>query len=160
MKVVGMPWSRSSVPVGADREQLQKICWVRESATEREVITKIKALFSWGPAQRVKFYYASGRHLREASLKDLENASSWDCAAVRALMGSGSLYVCKESLSLTSSSSEEETQPKVTVSVCVWGGGGGLPPIGPSSFPPFDMALNCALVQNCCCHWNIILSQV
>ena len=39
--------------------------------------------------------YASGRHLRPASLKDVENATSWDCNAIKALMGSGCLYVCK-----------------------------------------------------------------
>jgi hypothetical protein len=117
-----MPWSRSSVPVGAEREKYQKICWVRESAPEREVVAKIKALFSWGPSHQVKFYYACGRHLREATLQDVENANSWDCAAVRALMGSGSLYVCKESyvISSSSSSSDEEIKPKVMYGIGIF----------------------------------------
>lgn len=80
---------------------------MRESAPEKEVISKIKALFSWGPSYRVKFYNASGRQLREATLRDVENAESWDCAAVLALMGSGSLYVCKDNLNVSSSSEED-----------------------------------------------------
>ena len=95
-----------SVPVGACREKHQKIMWLRESASETEVRSKIRDLFCWKSTSAVQFMYASGRHLRPSSLKDVENATSWDCNAIKALMGSGCLYVCK----YEDSSEEEEVR--------------------------------------------------
>ncbi len=83
------------MPVGAEREKYQKILWLRESALETDVISKIKELFKWD--RDFEFMYASGRHLRSATLQDVENATSWDCSTIRALMGSGCLYVTEGS---------------------------------------------------------------
>ena len=44
--------------------------------------------------------YASGRYLRKATLEDVQNAVLWDADTVKALMGSGSLYVCKVTYSV------------------------------------------------------------
>ena len=78
----------------------------------QNLLSKIRELFGWIPRCDIRFMYASGRHLRPATLDDVENAVSWDCETIRTLIGSGCLYVTKESDSiLLSSSSDEEPTP-------------------------------------------------
>lgn len=95
LKVVGMPYERSNVPIRTEKDKMLKGVWVNESAPEEEVKCKIRLAFGWKPSQRLKYLYASGRHLREATLEDIENADSWDCLTLKALMGAGCLYVAK-----------------------------------------------------------------
>ena len=51
----------------------------------------------------------SGRHLRPATLNDVENATSWDVDSLRALMGSGCLYVSRNARSNVISEDESDT---------------------------------------------------
>lgn len=53
---------------------------------------RIKEAFGWSSMWDLQFMYSSGR---QASLEDVENSSSWDLATVKALMGSGCLYVSR-----------------------------------------------------------------
>ena len=107
VKVVGMEYERSSTPVGAERESMMKSIWIRESANEDEVHWKICEAFDWDPSEEIRFMYSSGRHLRAASLRDIENSDSWDCETVKALMGNGCLYVAKADEKISSDSENE-----------------------------------------------------
>ena len=110
LKIVGLPWRRTSVPIGMDREKYQKILWLRDSASESDVKNKIRELFDWNSKDDIEFMYASGRHLRPATLQDVENATSWDFGTIRALMGSGCLYVTKNDISDGSSDEGESKE--------------------------------------------------
>ena len=50
----------------------------------------------WTDGENMKFLHAQGKNLREAELSDIENADCWDMDTLRALMGTGALYVCNE----------------------------------------------------------------
>ena len=52
-------------------------------------------MLGWPNPKSVDFLYAQGKNLRKAELRDVENAEPWDLDALRALMGSGALYVFK-----------------------------------------------------------------
>lgn len=115
LKVVGLPWPKTSVPVGEEREKYQKVLWLRESASEAVIKKKIKDLFNWHPEYEVEYMYASGRHLRPASLEDVENSTSWDFGTLRALMGNGCLYVTKMAKTDVSSCSDDEEEKKKVI---------------------------------------------
>jgi len=66
------------------------------------------------------FLYAQGKNLRPASLSDVENSECWDFDTVRALMGSGALYVLKGSPDNDSSSDSEEESDKVSKIYCIY----------------------------------------
>ena len=51
---------------------------------------------AWCDPKIVQYLYAQGKNLRKADLSDVENAESWDLDTLRALMGSGALYVVKD----------------------------------------------------------------
>lgn len=85
----------SKTPVGAARDSMMKSVWVRESAVADEVARKIREAFNWSDSSVIQYLYANGRYLRVANLEDVENADSWDSDAIRALMGSGCLYVVR-----------------------------------------------------------------
>ena len=121
VKVVGMEYERSSTPVGSDRESMMRNVWIRESANEDEVRWKICEAFDWEPFEDIRFMYSSGRHLRPATLNDV-NADSWDCETIKALMGNGCLYVAKADLD-----DKESTDSEKEVSMCVCVCAGLLP---------------------------------
>ncbi len=54
--------------------------------------------------------------MRAASLDDVENATSWDAETVRALMGSGCLYVLRTAVKRSDTPVKEE-DPDSVVSV-------------------------------------------
>ena len=114
VKVVGMEYERSSTPVGSERESMMKSIWIRESANEDEVRWKICEAFNWEPFEEIRFMYSSGRHLRPATLRDVENSDSWDCETIKALMGNGCLYVAKADFD-----DKESTDSEKEVSMCV-----------------------------------------
>ena len=58
--------------------------------------------------------YSSGRHLRPATLRDVENSDSWDCETIKALMGNGCLYVAKADID-----DKESTDSEKDVSSCI-----------------------------------------
>ena len=62
-------------------------------ASEEDIRLKINQAFGWNDTE---FLYAQGKNLRQASLCDVENSETWDFETVRALMGSGALYVLKK----------------------------------------------------------------
>ena len=112
LKVVGLDEYRTNTPTGSERNAFTRTIWVRETGTADDVEAKIKANFGWRHDCAIQFMYASGRHLRKATLDDIENATSWDVSTVRALMGNGCLYVVKISPEtslcvLTSSDSDD-----------------------------------------------------
>ena len=95
LKIIGLKEIASCTPIGAERESLLKNVWIRETASAEEVQRKICEEFHWSRYWNVEYMYASGRYLRPATLKDVENSDSWDAPTVRALMGSGCLYVSR-----------------------------------------------------------------
>ena len=106
LKVVALPKPISCTPPPRDRDRWTREVWVRASASEEEVISKIQEAYQWKEREKPQFMYAQGKNLRSASLCDVEGADSWDAPTVRALMGSGNLYVLKgEAVDDSSSSS-------------------------------------------------------
>ena len=92
-RVVSVHPGTSSTPVNCgDRA---KEMWVRADASAFNLQQQIKEKFEWSENQEFKYLYAQGKCLREAKLRDIENATSWDCETVKALMGNGFLYVSK-----------------------------------------------------------------
>ncbi len=53
-----------------------KTIWVRDTGSEKDVEQKIKEIFDWSDTVGLQYMYASGEHLRKATLKDVENAES------------------------------------------------------------------------------------
>ena len=95
LQVVGMTHPPSSIPVGSERDQMQRVMWLPDNANEEQVKQKIKDEFGWDDSCDVKYMYACGRHIRPATLQDVQNADTWDCETIRVLMASGRLYVVK-----------------------------------------------------------------
>ena len=96
-RVVGLKRICTKTPTGALRESLTKNIWICENANEEEVQGRIREAFNWGNEYKVQFMYANGRNLRLATLQDVENCEgSWDGETIKALMGSGCLYVLRE----------------------------------------------------------------
>ena len=93
VKVVDLTRACTNVPVAAERESLMKTVWIRETASSTEVKQKIQEAFGWGALSDFEYMYVNGRYMRPATLEDVENAEEWDAESVRALMGSGCLYV-------------------------------------------------------------------
>lgn len=94
-KVAGLSKECAITPTGIAREALMKEVWIREYGGAEEVEEKIREAFGWDDKCEIQFMYANGRFLRPAELKDVENAQEWDVDSVKALMGSGCLYVIK-----------------------------------------------------------------
>ena len=95
LKIVALPGPTTSVPGPRIRERLTKDVWVRVGASETEVREKVHEAFSWNTSDEAQYMYAQGKNLRPASLSDIEGADCWDLETVRALMGSGALYVLR-----------------------------------------------------------------
>lgn len=112
LRVVGLKKMCSKTPVGAVKEAMTKNVWIHESAVAEEVARKIREAFNWSDTTIVQYMYANGRYLRHADVKDVENTESWDSDAVRALMGSGCLYVVKGIQNTESTSVLVETNEK------------------------------------------------
>ncbi len=91
-----------------DRERRMKEVWVRATADATEVQSRIREEWKWNSKQQIQYKYAQGKTLQPAKLGDVENADGWDCESVKALMGSGFLYISKESTVESSSSDSEE----------------------------------------------------
>ncbi len=103
----------------ADRQRWMKEIWVRANADEGEVRERILQEFQWNPKQIIHYMYAQGKSLRLAKLQDIENAANWDCETIRALMGSGFLYVAKDNVSPIHSDSEEVSYVNCTIDLLV-----------------------------------------
>lgn len=95
LKVVGMKTMVPSVPVGIERESQMKTVWIRDKSSAQELADKIRESFGWSKLWSLQYMYSCGRHLRPATLDDVENAEEWDVETVRVLMGNGCLYVCR-----------------------------------------------------------------
>ena len=97
LRVVGLVKFSDRTPTGFVRDSITRNIWIRENANQDEILGKIREAFNWSDECSVKFLYANGRNLRVATPKDVENCEgSWDGATVKALMGSGCLYVLRE----------------------------------------------------------------
>ena len=95
LKVVRLPWLRTNTLIGAEHEKYLKKVWAQESFSADGLRNQITRELGWPADQYFQYMYANGRHLRVAKLSDVENSASWDCKTLRALMGNGSLYLCK-----------------------------------------------------------------
>ena len=95
LRVIPMPSVKSCTPTGTPREYLLKDVWVRTTASEEEVFSKIQQQLGWKHREKPQYMYAQGRNLRLAVLSDVEGAESWDAEAVKVLMGCGFLYLVK-----------------------------------------------------------------
>ncbi len=115
MKVVGLTMPRQNTPVGSERDKYTRSIWIRGSASASEIAVKIKESFCWSDAWDVSFQYVNGRYMRPASLDDVENATSWDAETVRALMGSGCLYVLRTAVKRSATPVKEDTESAVSV---------------------------------------------
>ena len=98
LKVVGLPNTViKRTPTGSICEDMTQHVWLNLGAPDTEVEQAITTAFGWRN-RKIVFMYAQGKNLRVANLADVENSESWDLDTVRALMGSGSLYVAKGTL--------------------------------------------------------------
>ena len=88
LQVVGMTHPPSSIPVGSERDQMQRVMWLPDNANEEQVKQKIKDEFGWDDSCDVKYMYTCGRHIRPATLQDVQNADTRDCETIRVLMAS------------------------------------------------------------------------
>ncbi len=93
LRVVWVYPRTSTTPT--DRAERFREVWVRADASASEIRDRIKDLFQWPEMQEYQYMYAQGKNLRVAKIGDIENSTSWDCETVRALMGSGYLYISK-----------------------------------------------------------------
>ena len=101
--------------MGGEREQKTKTIWVRGTASAKELSAKILEAFGWSEhIWSLSFQYANGRHMRPASLADIENSTSWDAETAKALMGTGCLYVVRTALK------EDFTESEVHVHVAMF----------------------------------------
>ena len=97
LRVVGLVKFSERTPTGFVRDSITRNIWIQENTNQDEILGKIQEAFNWSDECSVKFLYANGRNLRVATPKDVENCEgSWDGATVKALMGSGCLYVLRE----------------------------------------------------------------
>ena len=109
-KVVGMKAMLTHTPTGQEKESKTKNIWIRETALSWEIQRMIYDEFNWDSALWcLKYMYVCGRHLRPATLDDVENATSWDVGSLRALMGSGCLYVSRVARSNVDSEDESDS---------------------------------------------------
>ena len=95
LKIVGLPKMSKHTPTGTYRDQLTHYVWINLDASEEEAKEKIVDVLGWRYSRNIQYLYAQGKNLRKAMLSDVENAESWDLDTLRALMGSGALYVLK-----------------------------------------------------------------
>ncbi len=95
LKVVALPRMMSQIPVPSERRVHE--VWVRATSSGDEVAGKIQSVLGW--KEKPQYLYAQGKNIRPASLSDVEGADSWDVQSIRALMGSGCLYVVKMGVS-------------------------------------------------------------
>ena len=105
IKVVGLTTPRDNTPVGAERD---KSIWIRSTASASEVVA-----FGWSDTWNVSFQYVQGRYMRPATPEDVENAIQWDAETVKALMGSGCLYVVRAAVKKIVCVKKESTDSEV-----------------------------------------------
>ena len=94
IKIIALPKMITHMPTAANRSRLTYHVWLNHNASEEEIREKIADKIGWTDGENIKFLYAQGNNLREAELSDIENADCWDMDTLRALMGTGALYVC------------------------------------------------------------------
>lgn len=75
---------------GALRDKMTHFIWLNCDASEGDVK---EVIMNEVGCSRVTYLYAQGKNLRFAKLSDIEHAENWDVETIKALMGSGSLYV-------------------------------------------------------------------
>ena len=107
-KIVSLPRMLKRTPTGSKRNQLTHHVWINVDASEEEARKRIADELGWQNPKSIEYHYAQGKNLRKAVLSDIENAESWDVDTLRALMGSGALYVVK-SPELDSSDSDSSS---------------------------------------------------
>lgn len=120
VSVVALEAMRKTTPTGALRSQLSHSIWIGKSASEEEVQKQIVEELG---CRTISFLYAQGKNLRQAQLSDVHNAESWDADTVRALMGSGALYVLKDPPSratMSDSDSDDNFTSVLRVSLYVY----------------------------------------
>jgi hypothetical protein len=93
IKVIALPEFSNSTPTGVNRDKYTHHMWFSNSASDTEIKQQIMNETGWTSIDDVHYLYAQGRNLRVASLSDVENAECWDLDTLKALMGSGGLYV-------------------------------------------------------------------
>ena len=82
----------TSTPI--NRAEKAKEIWIKAEVEEH-----IRAGLDGHQHSPLSIYNnAQGKCLRVEKLDDIENATSWDCETVKALMGSGFLYLCRRFL--------------------------------------------------------------
>lgn len=122
-------------PTGISRERLTHHIWVNMDAPEDEVKEKIRATLGLRERESVQYLYAQGKNLRVARLSDVENAYSWDLETLRALMGSGALYILHSPSEDSSSSSDSELDAK-NIKHCVSINATHIATATPTHIPP------------------------
>ena len=103
LKVVALPRMMSLIPAPSERRVHE--VWVRATASGDEVSGKIQSVLGW--KEKPQYLYAQGKNIRPASLSDVEGADSWEVQSIRALMGTGCLYVVKMGVSEATNSDTE-----------------------------------------------------
>lgn len=92
-KIFSLPRMLKHTPTGLHRNQLTHHVWINVDASEEEARKSIADELGWQNPKSIEYLYAQGKNLRKSVLSDIENAESWDVDTLRALMGSGALYV-------------------------------------------------------------------
>ena len=122
LKVIALPKMSKHTPSGSYRDKLTYHVWINVGASEKETRESIVEVLGWQNPRNVEYLYAQGKNLRKAVLSDVENAVSWDMDTLRALMGSGALYVvktpCMES-SDSGSCSDCDVPPRTSENITV-----------------------------------------
>lgn len=98
LKVVLLPKFSTTTPTSSERSKSLSDVWIPKYATASQVKECIQRAFSMPKDSDFRYLYASGKNLRYAVIKDIENAREWDAAAVKTLQGSGFLYIVMVSL--------------------------------------------------------------
>ena len=106
-KIISLPRMLKRTPTGSHRNQLTHHVWINVDASE-EARKRIADELGWQNPKSIEYLYAQGKNLCKAMLSDIENAESWNVDNLRALMGSGALYVVK-SPELDSSDSDSSS---------------------------------------------------
>ena len=91
IKIVALSQFSKHTPAGSNRDKLTYDLWINNNASQLDVKQQIIREVGWESVDNVFYLYAQGRNLRPAHLDD---ATSWDLESLKALMGSGALYVC------------------------------------------------------------------
>lgn len=92
LRVVALRHMTKYTPSRESRESMTYYVWLNCNASAAEVKENI-AREVGVDKDSIVYLYAQGKNLRCASLEDIENADCWDVGTIRALMGSGSLYI-------------------------------------------------------------------